>query len=75
MYQIGTVQKSYRKIDIQITIHPSQHKGRRVSLRLRQSGKGITKTYQRKKIIKLDNCSDELFISPVVITVKKDKTV
>ena len=35
----------------------------------------LQKLIDEKQIIKLDKCSDELFISPVVIAVKKDKTV
>ena len=35
----------------------------------------LQKLIDKKQITKLDKCSDELFISPVVITVKKDETV
>ena len=55
---------------------PSQHKGRRVPLHLLgKVEQELQKLIDQKQIIKLDKCSDELFISPVVITVKKDKTV
>ena len=35
----------------------------------------LKKLIDDKQIIKLEKCSDELFISPVVITVKKDQSV
>ena len=55
---------------------PSQHKGRRVPLHLLDKvEQEPQKLIDEKQSIKLDNCSDELFISPVVITLKKDKTV
>ena len=55
---------------------PSQHKGRRVPLHLLDKvEQELQKLIDEKQIIKLDKCSDELFISPVVITVKKDKSV
>ena len=55
---------------------PSQHKGRRVPLHLLDKvGQELQNLIDEKQIIKLDKCSDELFISSVVITVKKDKTV
>ena len=55
---------------------PSQHKGRRVPLHLLDKvEQELQKVIDEKQIIKLDKCSDELFISPVVITVKKDKSV
>ena len=51
---------------------PSQHKGRRVPLHLLEKVKNeLRKLIDDKQIIKLEKCSDELFISPVVITVKK----
>ena len=34
----------------------------------------LDKLKQDKQIIKLEKCSDDLFVSPVVITVKKDKS-
>ena len=55
---------------------PSQHKRRRVPLHLLDKvEQELQKLIDEKQIIKLNKCSGELFISPVVITVKKDKTV
>ena len=53
---------------------PSQHKGRRVPLHLLEKVENkLKKLIDDKQIIKLEKCPDELFISPVVITNKKDK--
>ena len=55
---------------------PSQHRGRRVPLHLLDKvEQELQKLIDEKQIIELDKFSDELFISPVGITVKKDKTV
>ena len=55
---------------------PTQHKGRRVPLhlleRVEKELENLIKDKQRKR---LEKCSDEYFISPVVITVKKDESV
>ena len=55
---------------------PIQQKGRRVALHLPDKVEAeLKKLIQDKQIIRLDKCSDEHFISPVVITVKHDKSV
>ena len=55
---------------------PIQQKGRRVSLHLLDKVEAeLEKLIQDKQIIRLDKCSDEHFISPVVLTVKHDKSV
>ena len=55
---------------------PSQHKGRRVPLHLLEKVENkLNKLMDDGQIIKLEQCPDDLFISPVVITVKKDKSV
>ena len=51
---------------------PTQHKGRRVPL---HSLERVENLIEDKQIKRLEKCSDEYFISPVVITVKKDKSV
>ena len=51
---------------------PSQHKEKRVPLHLFvKVEQELQKIIDEKQITKLDKCSDELFISPVVITLKK----
>ena len=49
MYKIGTVRKSNRTIDIQVTIQPIPTQRKKSSTPLtRKSGTRITKTYRRK---------------------------
>ena len=55
---------------------PTQLKGRRVAIHLIDKvEKNQKKLIEEKQIIKLEKCSDEYFISPVVITVKSDNSV
>ena len=55
---------------------PTQHKGRRVQLHLLERvEQELEKLIEDKQIIRLEKCSDENFISPVVITFKKDKSI
>ena len=55
---------------------PTQHKGRRVPLHLLERvEQELEKLIEDKQIMRLEKCSDEYVISPVVITVKKDKSV
>ena len=54
---------------------PFQHKGRRVLLHLLEKVENELKLIDDGQIIKLEKCPDDLFISPVVITVKNDKIV
>ena len=55
---------------------PTQHKGRRVPLHLVEKVEHeLQKLIEDKQIIRLEKCPDDLLISPVVITVKKDKSI
>ena len=55
---------------------PSQHKGRRVPLHLvERVEQELEKLVQDKQITTLEKCSDEYLINPVVITVKRNKSV
>ena len=55
---------------------PTQQKGRRVPLHLVEKVQHeLQKLIEDKQIICLEKCPDDLFISPVVITVKKDKSI
>ena len=55
---------------------PIQQKGRRIPVHLQESvEEEFNKLMNQNHIIKLDRCSDQQFISPIVITVKKDQTV
>ena len=55
---------------------PSQHKGGRVPSHLLEKVEyELKKQKDDGQVIKLDKCPDDLFISPVVITFKKCKSV
>ena len=55
---------------------PSQQKGRRVPITLQEKvDKEIDKLLGQGHIQKLEECSDKYFVSPIVITVKKDGSV
>ena len=55
---------------------PIQQKRRRVCLHLLEKVEyELEKLIQDKQITKLEKCPDDLFVSPVVITVKKYKSV
>ena len=57
--------------------NPNQQKGRRVPLHLLEKveKEELDKLLNDKQIIRLEKCPDDVYISPVVITVKKDKSV
>ena len=55
---------------------PTQHKGRRVPLHLVEKVEHeLQKLIEDKQIIRLEKCPDDLLISPVVIKVKKEKSI
>ena len=55
---------------------PLKQKGRRIPVHFQERVEGeLNKLMDQNHIIKLDECSDQQFISPIVITVKKDQTV
>ena len=55
---------------------PIQQKGRRVPITLQEKvDKEIDKLLEQGHIQKLEECSDKYFVSPIVITVKKDGSV
>ena len=57
-------------------IFPIQQKGRRIPVHLQERvEKDINKLIDQKHIINLDKCSNRQFISPIVISLKKDQTV
>ena len=56
-------------------VTPIQQKGRRIPIHLQERVENkLNKLFNQKHIIKLEKCSEKLFISPIVIT-KKDKAV
>ena len=55
---------------------PVHQRGRRVPLHLeKQVEEELQKLQNNGHITKLEKCSDEFYISPIVITVKKDKSI
>ena len=55
---------------------PIQQKGRRVPITLQEKvNKEIEKLLEQGHIQKLEECSDKYFVSPIVITVKKNGSV
>ena len=70
----------FLKHSVKSTFHneftPTHQKGRRVPINLQPLVNiELKKLLDEKHIIKLNSCSDKNFISPIVITVKRDKTV
>ena len=68
------------KHSVKSTFHkhftPTHQKGRKVPINLQPLVNAeLNKLLEEKHIIKLNSCSDKNFISPIVITVKRDKTV
>ena len=56
--------------------NPNQQEGRWVPLHLLEKAeRELDKLINDKQIIRLEKCPDDVYISPVVITVKKDKSV
>ena len=72
--RIGISKNHVAKSDIKSNIYPTQHKGRRVPLHLTDKVDKELKHFllDTKQIIKLDKPSDDIFISPIVNTVKHD---
>ena len=55
---------------------PVQQKGRRVPIRLQEKvDMEINKLLKQIDIEKLTECSDKYFVSPIVLTMKKDESV
>ena len=55
---------------------PKNQKGRRVPINLQERvNNEIKNLLEEGHIEKLNNCSDQYFISPIVITVKRDQTI
>ena len=73
---MGKSKNHIAKSTLKQNISPYQHKGRRVPLHLTEKvDKEIQHLLGTNQIIKLEKCSDQVFISPVVITVKHDQSI
>ena len=74
--RLGRSKNNMAKSTFKEKFTPTHHKGRRFPLHLlEQVEQELEKLIEDKQIMRLEKCSDEYFISPVVITVKKDKSV
>ena len=66
----------HHKVKFKSNYTPVHQKGRRVPLHLEKQVEEELKNLQNSgHITRLEKCSDEFFISPIVITVKKDKSI
>ena len=54
---------------------PRHQKGRRIPINLQDKVNTALKRILDEKHIKLSSCPDKYFISPIVVTVKKDQTI
>ena len=55
---------------------PRHQKGRRIPINLQEKvNSELKKLLDKKHIIKLPSCPDKYFISPIVVTVKKNQTI
>ena len=69
-----------KRIEIDIPLNPDaklmQQKGRPISIHLQPVvGKEIEKLKKNGDVVRATNINENCFVSPAVITVKKDKTV
>ena len=76
VHKTRTFKKPCGKINIQRKFHTNTTQGRRVPLHLLERvEQELEKLIEYKQIIRLEKCSEEYFISPVVITVKRTKAL
>ena len=74
--RLGRSRNHVAKSTFKNGFNPTQHKDRRVPLHLTEKVENeLRKLIQDKQIKKLTSCTDECFISPVVITVKSDQSI
>ena len=74
--RIGRSKTHTVKSKFKTNFTPVHQRGRRIPIHLQsQVEEELKKLEKNGNIIKLDKCSDKNFISPIVITVKRDKTI
>ena len=74
--RLGRSKTHVAKSTFEKEFHPTQHKGRQIPLQLTEKVENeLRKLLYDKQIKKLLSCSDEIFISPVVLTVKADQSI
>ena len=74
--RIGRSKIHIVKSEFHINFQPKNRKGGRVPINLHDRvNSEIKKLLEEGYVEKLNNCSDQYFISPIVITVKRDQTI
>ena len=74
--RIGRSKNHVAKFKFHKDFQPRHQKGRRVPINLQDKVKNeLKKLLDKKHIIKLSSCPDKQFISPIVVTLKKDQTI
>ena len=72
--RIGKVRNAKVRADFFGNLKPIKQKGRRVPISLQDKlDKEINMLINEGRIVKLQECSDKYFVSPIIITVKKTK--
>ena len=74
--RIVKIRNAKVRADFFENLNPIQPKGRRVPISLQEKvDKEINQLINEGHITKLQECSDKYFVSPIVITVKKDGSI
>ena len=74
--RIGRSKSKVAKSKFQKDFQPRHQKGRRIPISLQDKvNTELKKLLAEKHVIKLSSCPDKYFISPIVVTVKKDQTI
>ena len=75
-HRVGRIRNYKVQAEFFKNLTPIQQKGRRVPITLQKKvDKETDKLLEQCHIQKLEECSDKYFVSPIVITVKKDGSV
>ena len=74
--RIGKIRNAKVRVEFFENLKPIQQKGRRVPISLQDKvDKKIHRLMNQGHIVKLQECSDNYFVSPKVITMKKDGSI
>ena len=74
--RIGRSKSHVAKSKFHKDFQPRHLKGRRIPIKLQDKANAeLRKLLAEKHIIKFSSCPDNYFISPIVVTVKKDQTI
>ena len=74
--RIGKIRNAKVRAEFFENLKPIQQKGRRVPISLQEKvDKEVHRLINEGHIITLQECSDKYFVSPIVITVKKDGSI